>query len=114
MKKKSCSECGSDAEVSLCQIVSTVGRRPRRQRCSASTAFCAACLQGGVKLLRGLSLENIRKPLSDAFTELAADCGMQSNRLQESTGGSVVAHGLNLDGRLDSGGLERRARRRAL
>jgi hypothetical protein len=53
MQKKSCSECGEPADVSLCQIVSTVGRAPRGQLCSKSTAFCAVCFQVRIELLGG-------------------------------------------------------------
>ncbi len=56
MQTKLCSECGEPAEVSLCQILSTVGRKKREQRCSTSTPYCAACLQSRVKLLRRLGL----------------------------------------------------------
>lgn len=76
MTKRSCSECGSDAELSLCQIISTVGRTPRHQRCSTATAFCAVCLQSRLKLLRRLGLRGIHQPLGEAFTELAERCGM--------------------------------------
>ena len=77
MQKKLCSECGEMAEVSLCQILSTVGRTPRRQRCSLSTSFCAPCLQGRIKLLRRSGLHCIQKPLSEAFTTLADGCEMR-------------------------------------
>ena len=84
MQKKLCSECGETADVSLCQIVSSVGRAPRQQRCSVSTAFCAACLQGRIKLLRRLGLHGIQKPLSEAFTTLANGCEMKLNRPRRS------------------------------
>jgi hypothetical protein len=77
MQTKSCSECGMPAEVSLCQIVSTVGRAPRWQRCSTSTAFCAACFEARVKLLRGVGLRGIHEPLSEAFTALANACELK-------------------------------------
>jgi hypothetical protein len=80
MQKKLCSECDRDAEVSLCQIVSSVGRAPRQQKCSISTPFCAACLQGRIKLLRRLGLHGIQKPLGDAFTALAEGCAMRLDR----------------------------------
>lgn len=70
MQKRLCSECGETADVSLCQIVSSVGRAPRQQRCSVSTAFCAACLQGRIKLLRRLGLHGIQKPLSPERRQL--------------------------------------------
>jgi hypothetical protein len=80
MRKKLCSECGEIAEVSLCQILSTVGRTPRRQRCSMSTSFCAPCLQGRIKRLRRLGLHDIHKPLSEAFTTLPHGCEMRLSR----------------------------------
>jgi len=76
MTQRSCSECGGTAEVSLCQIISTVGRTPRFQRCSKATAFCAACLQSRLKLLRRLGLRGIHRPLGEAFTELAERSAM--------------------------------------
>jgi hypothetical protein len=84
MQKKLCSECGETAEVSLCQIVSSVGRAPRKQRCSISTAFCAACLQGRIKLLRRLGLHGIQKPLGEALTALADVCELNLNRPRRS------------------------------
>jgi hypothetical protein len=85
MQKKLCSECGGTAEVSLCQIVSTVGRSPRQQRCGTSTSFCAACLQGRVKLLQRLGLQGIHRPLGEAFTALADCCEMKLNRPKRSS-----------------------------
>lgn len=84
MQKKLCSECGEIAEVSLCQILSTVGREARKQQCSTSTAFCAACLQGRIKLLRRLGLRGIHKPLGEAFTSLVGGCGMKLDRSKRS------------------------------
>ena len=84
MQKKSCSECGMPAEVSLCQIVSTVGRAPRLQRCSKSIAFCAACLEGRIKLLCGSGLHGIQQSLGEAFTTLADDCAIRLTRHRHS------------------------------
>ena len=80
MQKKLCSECGEVAEVSLCQILSTVGREARKQQCSTSTPFCASCLRSRIKLLQRLGLRGIHKPLGEAFTTLAVVCGMKLNR----------------------------------
>ena len=71
MQRKLCNECGAPADVSLCQIVSTVNRSPRLQRCTTSTAFCIACLQERIKLMHGLDLHGIHEPLGEAFTALA-------------------------------------------
>jgi hypothetical protein len=80
MQTKLCSECGHPAEVSLCQILSTVGRKAREQRCSTSMPFCAACLQSRIKLLCRLGLHGLHQPLEDAFTALANACGMTPTR----------------------------------
>ena len=82
MQKKSCSECGMPADVSLCQIVSTVGRAPRHQRCSTATAFCTACFGARIKLLRGVGLRGIQRPLREAFTALASACGLKLTHLK--------------------------------
>jgi hypothetical protein len=80
VQKKLCSECGDVAEVSLCQILSTVGRESRKQQCTTSTPFCAPCLRNRIKLLQRLGLRGIHKPLGEAFTTLADVCGMTLNR----------------------------------
>jgi hypothetical protein len=80
MQKKLCSECGEPAEVSLCQIVSTVGHSPRQQRCSTAMAFCAACFEARIELLCGVGLRCIKKSLSEAFTSLADACAIRLNR----------------------------------
>jgi hypothetical protein len=84
MQKRLCSECGEVAEVSLCQILSTVGREARKQQCSTSTPFCAPCLRSRIKLLQRLGLRGIHKPLGEAFTALAAVCGMKLDRSKRS------------------------------
>jgi hypothetical protein len=80
MQKKLCSECGEIAEVSLCQILSTVGREARKQQCTTSTPFCAPCLRSRIKLLQRLGLRGIHKPLGEAFTTLALLCEMKLSR----------------------------------
>src|SRR5271155_550667 len=77
MEQKLCSVCGVAAEVSMCQILSTVGRRDRKQQCSISTPFCAKCLRSRIKLLQRLGLHGIHKPLGEAFTTLAERCGVK-------------------------------------
>ncbi len=85
MQKRLCSECGKNADVSLCQIVSTVGRTPRKQQCSVSTAYCAACLQARIKLLGRLGVRGIHKPLVEAFTALADACALKLSRPKRTT-----------------------------
>lgn len=42
---KSCSRCSHEAEFSVVCVFSTVGLRPRRQKCSAAVLYCRACLR---------------------------------------------------------------------
>lgn len=45
MVRKSCGQCENEAAVTLCWLLSTVGRSPRLQKCSKSTALCTPCLE---------------------------------------------------------------------
>ena len=80
MEPKLCSECGETAEVSLCQIVSSLRYRPRKQKVGTSVAFCAPCLQSRIRLLQRLGLRGIHKPLGEALTALAEVCDMKLKR----------------------------------
>jgi hypothetical protein len=80
MDPKLCSECGEVAQVSLCQIVSSLRYSPRQQRVGTSIAFCAPCLQSRIRLLQRLGLHGIHKPLGEALTALADLCGMKLSR----------------------------------
>jgi hypothetical protein len=42
---KSCCRCSHEAEFSIVCVFSTVGLRPRRQKCSAAVLYCRACLR---------------------------------------------------------------------
>jgi hypothetical protein len=78
--QKLCSECGKAADVSLCQILSTVGRGPRLQRCSASVPFCIACLQHHLNLLDSVGCLSVQRPLSGTFTALTHASAVTPNR----------------------------------
>ena len=43
---KACSVCGSQAEVSLVVLVSTLGLKPRQQKSSEAVSVCRGCLRG--------------------------------------------------------------------
>jgi hypothetical protein len=75
MALRSCSQCGSPAALSLCHLLSTVVVTPRRQKCATSTLYCVACIQRLVGLLETSShsaLEELSKPLNEAYTALTA------------------------------------------
>jgi hypothetical protein len=47
-----CNGCKSESQYSVCSVVSTLGRSPRRQRSTRSVPFCESCFE---KLVRGES-----------------------------------------------------------
>ena len=84
MEPKLCSECGEAAEVSLCQILSTVGRGDRKQQCSTATPFCATCYGVASSFCNVWAYTVSIKPLGEAFTTLAGRCGMKWDRPKRS------------------------------
>ena len=40
-----CNGCESESQYSVCSVVSTLGRSPRRQRTTSSVRFCENCLE---------------------------------------------------------------------
>jgi hypothetical protein len=68
MVRKTCEQCGNEAVVTVCWLVSTVGVSPRAQKCSKGTVLCASCL---CRLLEaeGSALPLLlRQRLSEAYT----------------------------------------------
>jgi hypothetical protein len=45
MVRKTCEQCGNEAAVAVCWLVSTVGISPRVQKCSRASGFCLDCLK---------------------------------------------------------------------
>ncbi len=71
--------CGARAEYSVCVLASTLGLRPRRQKCGRAEVFCAACIQ---KLLDEQWLNqarNVQESLKEAYTEVAAHLRAESH-----------------------------------
>ena len=66
---KSCSRCSSEAELSVVVVVSTIGSRPRRQKCSAAVLFCRRCMRD---LMAGghLLTEDLQKSVNTAYTHI--------------------------------------------
>ena len=44
--RKTCEQCGNEATVTVCWLLSTVGSAPRVQKCSKASIFCLACIRG--------------------------------------------------------------------
>lgn len=54
MQKKLCGHCERVADFSLCFLVSTLNKKPRRQKTTEVLNLCAGCLQrfcGGLELI---------------------------------------------------------------
>ena len=84
---RSCSQCGNPAAFSLCSLLSTVAVTPRRQKCSAATLYCSACIQRLAGLLRTSghsALHELSPPLSEAYTALAraSECDADGRRME--------------------------------
>lgn len=96
MQTKPCSVCGSDATVSLCYILSTIGRSPRKQQCSSATPLCIACLQRLGAAISTLGPSSPQQPLVDAYTALVARSARDSTTETDPTvrpnGDSGAAH----------------------
>jgi hypothetical protein len=73
MNLRSCSQCGSPAALSLCQLLSTVAVTPRKQKCGIAVPYCVACIQRLAELLdlSGLlPLQKLSQSLYVAYTAL--------------------------------------------
>jgi len=73
MESKPCSLCSRPATYSLAVLLSTVGRRPRLQKCSKSILLCTACIHDWIALGDIAPLSELHQPLQSAYTEIAGD-----------------------------------------
>ncbi len=66
---KSCTQCSHEAEVSVVVVFSTIGARPRRQKCSSAVLFCRGCMR---ELLAGghLLTDDLRESVNNAYTHV--------------------------------------------
>src|SRR5262249_8687093 len=76
---KHCSFCDSDAELSLCFLASTVGRRDRLQKCSKGTAACKSCMQELLSRFTDVMPTEILARLRAAYTAICAISTAQSD-----------------------------------
>ena len=70
MDRKSCSLCSRPADFSLAFLVSTIGVRPRGQKCTQTVPLCISCIQAAAHLLASTPLQGIQEPLRVAYTAL--------------------------------------------
>ena len=80
MDHKSCSLCSRPADFSLALLVSTIGVRPRGQKCTQTFPFCKSCIQAAAHFLASTPLQQLQKPLRDAYTTLGGDSPAPSIR----------------------------------
>jgi hypothetical protein len=70
MDRKSCSRCHRPADFSLAFLVSTIGVRPRGQKCTQTVPLCKSCLHDAIPFLASTPLHDLEQPLRDAYTAL--------------------------------------------
>jgi hypothetical protein len=63
--------CGAPAEYSICVLVSSLGVRPRRQKCGFAHTFCAACIQKLLYERWSVDASGVRESLRQAYTAIA-------------------------------------------
>jgi hypothetical protein len=73
MDRKSCNRCHRPADFSLAFLVSTIGVRPRGQKCTQTVPLCKSCLSSAVPFLADTPLQDLEQPLRDAYTALTGD-----------------------------------------
>jgi hypothetical protein len=80
MDHKSCSRCARPADFSVAFLVSTIGVRPRGQKCTQTVPFCKSCLSDAAAFLASTPLRDLQEPLRDAYTALGGDSAASSAR----------------------------------
>src|SRR5665213_2724661 len=73
MDRKSCSCCTRPADFSLAFLVSTIGVRPRGQKCTQTVPLCKSCLSTAIPFLASTPLQDLQEPLRNAYTALSGD-----------------------------------------
>ncbi len=77
--KPSLCRCGALAEYSVCMLVSTLGLRPRRQKCGRAEVFCAVCIQNLLSKRWGMEASGVQESLRQAYTAIAEYSGAESD-----------------------------------
>ena len=94
MKPSLCG-CGAPAEYSVCVLVSTLGMRPRRQKCGRAQTFCGACIQKLLAERWTLDASIIQESLGQAYTAIAHTLGTESHPQSASECGIDRQHGVS-------------------
>jgi len=83
---KPCSRCSREAEFSVVCVVSTVGTRPRRQKCSTAVLFCRGCMADLLADDGRLWTDGLRKSVNNAYTHVDQPSEDGTNRENENRG----------------------------
>jgi hypothetical protein len=75
---RSCSQCGEPASHSVNSLVSTLGAKPRRQKCSRGMLLCKACIHAIFDSSGPGTLSHFIQSLRQAYTALADDSKQES------------------------------------
>lgn len=70
MKPPLC-HCGACAQYSVCVLISSLGVRPRHQKCGIAHAFCAACIHQLLHERWSLGASGMQESLRQAYTAIA-------------------------------------------
>lgn len=73
MDRKSCSRCTRPADYSVAFLVSTIGVRPRGQKCTQTVPLCKSCIREAAPVLASTPLQDLQEPLREAYTALSRD-----------------------------------------
>ena len=66
---KRCSRCSREAELSVVWVISTVGSKPRHQKCSTAVLFCHRCMKDLAE--RGhWPTDDLQKSVNNAYTHI--------------------------------------------
>jgi hypothetical protein len=76
---KLCAKCSNEAHFSLSLLVSTLGTRPRLQKCSHSLLLCHACMREATMSAYGLPVEALCEQLRGAYTAIVSHPHEASN-----------------------------------
>jgi hypothetical protein len=83
--RKSCKQCGNEAQVTVCWLVSTIGVSPRHQKCSRATALCIQCLGRLCGADATVMPPIIVESLAEAYTAILGPSRANSLQLPQSS-----------------------------
>jgi hypothetical protein len=69
--KPSLCRCGARAEYSVCALVSTLGIRPRQQKCGPAETFCTSYIQKLLSDRWSMDASGVQESLRQAYTAIA-------------------------------------------